>query len=385
MKIRKFLTLLLCVVLLVSNLAGAAFAEETTRIGVLIYDATDSEVIAFRHYYEDYIEQHYNVDFIYSEAIATAEEEVTAVENMIAQRCVAIISMSDQDRESCMTICEEAGVWFTIAAASLTDEQYEAMKDYTYYVGSIGPDMTLEEEVGYQMAKYYIDAGNTNFILYAGGYPYVTMHLYRTNGFIRAFEEAGAVYTPGANGSLGTFESDTFTIQTFDGFPTDAGAFFGTVSQMVSAEGVEVILTAALGVEFFAASVSQINPSIKIATVGAFSDAYKAAFDAEPAQCDYLAGKFASSIGPAFIATLNALEGNAFRTADGSAFRLNQDYWIATNTEEFDAMYELSADFENPAYDAETLNTMLVSQNPDVTYDDFAAFVSACSYEDLAR
>ncbi|MCK0472788.1 hypothetical protein [Halalkalibacter sp. APA_J-10(15)] len=356
--------------------------DEAIRIGVQIYDATDSEVVAFKRYYEDYIEDHYNVEFLFSESINTAEEEVTSTENFINQGVDAIISFSDQDRMAVIRRTEDAGVHYAIAAGTLSDEQYDQVKDNEYFVGSIGPSLEQEEQIGYDMAKHYLDEGYTNFLLYAGGYPYVDMHQMRTSGMIRAFEEAGVAYTPREDGQFGEFSGDGFTINTIAGFPDDSGAFFGTAGERVSETGLEVVLTAALGLEFFGTPIAQSGSDIQLATVSSFTEAYKGGFEA--GQVDYLAGKFASSIGPIFAAVYNAVNGDEdVARQEGGAFRLDQGYWVATTQDEFNEMYTLSNSIEEPAYTDELLNTVIKRFNEETTYQQFADLVESYEFSSI--
>lgn len=355
---------------------------ESYKIGVQIHDATDSEIVAFKEYYEDYIQDQYNVEFLFSGTIATAEEERTSAENFINQGVKAIISFSDSDRAAIIQMTEEAGIYYAVAAGTLGDELYNEVKDNEFYIGSIGPSLEDEEQVGYDMAKHYIDQGYTEYLLYGGGYDFVDMHKMRTNGMIRAFEEAGVVYTAADGGSLGSFESDEFTINTISGFPDDSGAFFGTVSERVGNQDLEVIVSAALGVEFFGTSLAQSGRDIKMGSVASFNEAYYEAFNAN--QIDYLAGKFASSIGPIFAAVHNAVNGDLDVVhPDDEAFRLDQGYWIADNLERFNEMYEVSNDTTNPAYTKELLDEVIKQYNEDVTFNEFQSFVERYSFDEI--
>lgn len=363
--------------------AGETVEEtESYSIGVQIHDATDSEIIAFKEYYEDYIQEQYNVEFLFSGTIATAEEERSSAENFINQGVEAIISFSDSDRASIIDMTEDAGIHYAVAAGTASDELYEDVQDNEFYVGSIGPSLEEEEQVGYDMARHFIDEGYTNFLIYGGGYDFVEMHKMRTDGMIRALEEEGVVYTED-NGSLGTFESDTFTINTMSGFPDDSGAFFGTVSERAGEEGLEVILTAALGVEFFGTPLAQSANDIKMGTVASFNDVYNDAFNA--GQVDYLAGKFSSSIGPIFAATHNAVLGDTdvVRNDNGNAFKIDQGYWIADNVDRFNEMYELSNDIDDPAYSKDLLDEVIKNNNSELTFADFESFVQQYSYDEI--
>ena len=68
------------------------------KIGVLVADATGAEALAFRSYYENYIQKQYNVTFMYSDELADAAAEASAIDNFIANNCKAIISFASADR-----------------------------------------------------------------------------------------------------------------------------------------------------------------------------------------------------------------------------------------------------------------------------------------------
>jgi hypothetical protein len=85
----------------------------------------------------------------------------------------------------------------------------------------------------------------------------------------------------------------------------------------------------------------------------------------------YLAGKYASSVGPIFAAVVNACNGNPIRTAEGYALSISQDYLVATDAASFDECY--SADQgDSPIISTEVLDTVV---GAGVTYEQFAAIV----------
>ena len=56
----------------------------------------------------------------------------------------------------------------------------------------------------------------------------------------------------------------------------------------------------------------------------------------------YLAGKYSSSVGPAFALVLNAINGNVIRDEQGNAVSLSQNYQVATDEATFDEFYTVS-------------------------------------------
>ena len=96
------------------------------------------------------------------------------------------------DRPAQIEQCDAAGIYYAVATGTLTDEEYEEFKNYEHYVGAIGPSLSIEFQVGYNMAAYYIDQGMTKFGMFGGAVPYRTdMHIYRAAGMLCAMVDKG--------------------------------------------------------------------------------------------------------------------------------------------------------------------------------------------------
>lgn len=374
-----------------TNKAGEETASvmdesKTVKMGILVSDSTTAEALAFRAYYEEYIQKQYNVEMMYSDELKDAAGEASAIDNFIANNCKAIISFSSFDRPAQLTQCADAGVYYAVATGTLTDEQYEAAKTNEFYVGAIGPDLMTEYQTGYDMAKYFLDNGKTKFAIFGGAIPYYTdMHIYRAAGMLTAMCEAGEGSYKGASdmdGIIGQIYADggieTGAIGNVElvgyvgGYDMD-DAWFGKCAEMAQTPELEVILAVGNGSDFFAASKGE---GVEIASVDAYADSYKEAMEA--GSLNYLAGKFSASIGPIFMATYSAVQGSPIRDAEGNALALSQGYWIATSAEEFNEYYAVDNSKENPAYTREMLDKLYAAN-----YEDFAAFVNAYSFEEI--
>lgn len=368
--------------------AGEPVMDEskTVKMGVLVSDATTAEALAFRAYYEEYIQSQYNVEFMYSDELKDAAAEASAIDNFIANNCKAVISFSSFDRPAQLTQCSDAGVYYAVATGTLTEEQYEEVKGNEYYVGAIGPDLMTEYQTGYEMAKYYLDQGKTKFAMFGGAIPYyVDMHIYRAAGMLTAMCEVGGGDYKGASDMAGIIGQiyadggvDTGAIGSVElagyvgGYDMD-DAWFGKCAEMAQTAGLEVILAVGNGSDFFAAAKGE---GVEIASVDAYADSYKEAMEA--GNLNYLAGKFSASIGPIFMATYSAVSGYPIRDAEGNALALSQGYWIATSAEDFNAYYAVDSSKEDPAYTKEMLDTLFGA-----SYEDFAAFVGAYSFDEI--
>ena len=397
--LKKVLVLLLSVLLTVSmfgcsnNNGGQGGKTDgiddntNVKIGVLVADATGAEALAFRAYYEEYIQKQYNVTFMYSDELADAAAEASAIDNFIANNCKAIISFASADRPAQIRKCAENKVYYAVATGTLSEEEYKEFKDNQYYVGAIGPDLYTEYLAGYNMAKYYLDKGMTKFAVFGGATPYyVEMHIYRTAGILVALCEAGNGNYNGASdmGSMiGTIYSmncqltpaqigSVELVSYIGGYDFD-DAWFGKLAEAANNPAVEVLLAVGSGLDTFAAFK---KPNQFLGTVDAYTaDAVKAM---EAGTLNYLAGKFSASIGPIFMATLSAVQGKPIRTANGEALALSQGYWVATSAEEAKNFYAVDSSTTDPAYTRTMLDKLFGA-----SYDDFAKFVGAYSFEEI--
>ncbi len=387
--LKRILCLALCMMLMLA--CAPAMAAGTVKIGVLVSDATSSEALAFRAYYTEYIAKAYNVEFIYSDELSDAAGEKSAIDNFIVNNCKAVISFSSFDRPAQIDQCEAAGIYYAVATGTLTDEQYEEYKDYEFYVGAIGPSMDIEFKAGYDMAAYYIDNGMTKFGMFGGGVPYyVDMHIYRAAGILTAMVEKGGegANYKGANnagaiigqiyadGGIDTGAIGNLELAAYVGGYDFNDAWFGKLAQMVGTEGIQAILTVGSGVDVLGGFIA--GSGVKLATVDSFTPAIKDAMD--NGILDYMAGKFAASIGPIFAATLNAVNGQPIRNSDGNALALGQGYWVATNSDQFAEYSAVDSSLTDPAYTKQILDQYAA---PGVNYEDFAAFVAQYAFDEI--
>ncbi|MBQ9825060.1 MAG: LacI family DNA-binding transcriptional regulator [Solobacterium sp.] len=393
---RKFFVLCLSFVMMLTLTAcssggGSADADptqKTVKIGVLVSDTTSAEALSFRSYYEKYIQSVYNVEFMYSDELTDAAAEQSAIDNFIANNCQAIISFASSDRPAQIEKCEQEGVYYAVATGTLTDDQYEQFKSYSHYVGAIGPDLAAEYQAGYDMAKHFLDQGYTKFGMFTGASVYFTeMHIYRAAGMLAAMCEAGKGDYSGATGYdiVGKIMADGGNVSTgkigsvevngvVSGYDFD-DAWFGKLAAVANDPNVDVLLAVGSGQTAFAG----FKPEGKM--LGDI-DCYTADSVAlmESGTLNYLAGKFSASIGPIFAATLSAVYGKPVRTAEGNALALSQGYWIATDAEMAKKYFEVDSSTTNPAYTKEKLDTLIGA-----SYDDFAKFVAAYSFEEIQK
>ena len=386
---KKLLVIVLAIAMVLSMAAcgSGSSANQEIKIGVIVADDTGSEALAFRSYYEDYIQKEYeNVTFMYSTKCENAAQEADAINNFIANNCKAVISFSSSDRPAQIELCQQNKVYYAVATGTLTDEEYETYKSYEYYVGAIGPDNATEYQAGYDMAKYYLDQGKTSFAMFGGATPYYTeMHIYRAAGMLAAMADAGGSSYEGANGMaiVGKIYEDNCEINTCDmgsvslvayvgGYNFD-DAWFGALAAAANS-GAEICLAVGSGETAFSGFVPD---GVTYGDIDAYTETNASYFAA--GKLSYMAGKFSSSIGPIFVATVSAVEGKPIRTDEGYALALSQGYWVATDEDTFNTYLASSSSVSAPAYTKEILDKYIGA-----SYSDFADFVAQYSYDEIS-
>lgn len=381
---KKLVSMLIVGTMAVSMLAGCGAKKETgsdksekkesAKIGVLVADVSGEEAQGFRSYYENYIADNYDVEFSYTDALESAEDEKAAIEKFASQGCQAIISFSSSDRAQQIETCEKYGVYYAVASGVLDDQQYETYKTYEHFVGQVGPSNETEFEAGKDMGVYYKEAGVSKVALYGAFVPN-PMHVYRVAGVL-----AGLGCTYG-----GASDMDAIVGQIFQDQTVDLSKVAGDVEVVAYLQGYgdtttdelnaaiqktpDAFISVGMATTFFAQSLNEAG--ISFSDIDSFTATNETAM--KEGKLTYLSGKYSSSIGPVFALVMNAIDGNVIRDEDGNAPSISQKYLVATDVETFDKYY-VSDNGDSPIYDKETLDN-IIGEN--VTFDDVKTLVES--------
>ena len=391
-KFVKLFVVALCTMALTITAAFSLTAcggnNKAVKIGVLVADASGAEALAFRNYYENYVEKNYDVDFVYSEEIGdNTTKEMEELDKLLAENCKAIISFASCDRPAQITKCEESKVYYAIATGTLSDEDYATYKTKKYFVGQVGPSTFTEYSVGLAMGQYYKsltgDAAVDSIALYVG-FP-APEHVARTAGILTGLGMTYSAFGQPLSGMDiigGIYGQDNGTANLNNIQTGESGITVTTVLSMAPGAGLDEPLQAMLagskpdallGVGMVSAFMSaQLNQKqIPYSDVDAFTSANKTNF--ESGSMKYLAGKYGSSVGPVFALVMNALNGNVIRNADGHAVSLDQGYMVAKSATEYNTNYTKESG-DSPIYSKEVLDT-IIGEN--VTYQQVADLVAS--------
>ena len=170
---KKILSLTLCAALLggmSTSVCAAAedYSEgEIHTIGVAMYDPDSAEMEMFGDYYRDYIEEGFPVKFNFSGKITDAQSECDFIEEAKENGAEGIISFAGfaDGLQDVIKTCEKEEMYYALGSNSVSDENYEAIKDNPWYMGSVGPELEAVYEAGCDMTNFFLDKGAGNIVI----------------------------------------------------------------------------------------------------------------------------------------------------------------------------------------------------------------------------
>ena len=334
------------------------------KIGVLVQDVSGEEALGFRSYYENYIADQYGVTFTYTDELKDAASEKSAIEKFASQGYQAVISFSSNDRALQIETCEE----------TLDQEQFEKYKTDEYFLGQVGPSMDTEYEAGVEMGKFFADKGIKTAAIYGAFIPN-PMHVYRTAGVLAGLglSYGGATTEEDVVGlifadqgiDLSKISGDIKIVSYLQGYGDTTTDEINAAIQAAP----EAFISVGMATTFF---TQQLNAAgIEFSDIDSFTKSNGEAIT--NGKLVYLAGKYSSSVGPAFALVMNAINGNVIRDAQGNAVSLSQNYQVATDSETFDKFYK-NDNGDNPIYSRDTLDQII---GDTVTFDTINEVVAS--------
>ncbi len=361
------------------NAAGDTSAKESkkqsdVKIGVLVQDVSGEEALGFRAYYEDYIADQYGVTFTYTDELTDAASEKSAIEKFASQGYQGVISFSSNDRALQIETCESNQIYYAVAAGMLDDDQYEQYKGNEYFLGQVGPSMETEYQAGIDMGKFFADKGIKTVAMYGAFIPN-PMHVYRVAGVLSGL---GLSYD-------GSTDEAEVVGKIFADQGVDPSKVSGDIEMVAYLQGYgdtttdeinaaiqaapDAFISVGMATTFF---TQQLNAAgIEFSDIDSFTKSNGEAITS--GKLVYLAGKYSSSVGPAFALIMNAINGNVVRDADGNAVSISQNYQVATDEATFDEFYKTD-NGDNPIYNKETLDKII---GDSVTCDDITKLVES--------
>lgn len=240
--------------------------EETIKIGVEVYDTTDQSVLGYREYF-DYLSRYYNLEFIFSESISSAEQELEFVNNCAAAGCKGYVGGYNISMDTVVRRVTEMGMYYWGVERGLD----ETFKDNEYYLGGFVPVVDGSEVegngdflLGYELAYSLAEGGCAHVAFCNGGADFgIPMFIDRQAGFFAGIEAAQA------DGYAVAFDPSADIVSGWPG--TDE--FAARQSQVITGD-YDAVAASFSGVEVWLQPIIDAGKmgAVKLAGVGAVTD-----------------------------------------------------------------------------------------------------------------
>lgn len=387
---KKLLAVLLTLALVLglSACAAPSDAEPLTKhkIGVAVYDLSDSQVMAFRNYLENYIAASFeDVEFVYSMSIRNQEEAMDFLRGCIDSGVEGILNCNSYDLEKEAALCAENGVYMLCPSSTVAPEMFSRVAQNSYFLGYFGPGPEMEYAAGYDMGKYFASQGyGDSYFLLNGGAPMGnTMHKSRTMGILDALQESyGVAFSRSveelASGNTVTVTAGDLTVHICGGYLGIPEVCEGAKAFYAANPCESVLSVIPVG------ELADFVGTARLGIIDCYSEENARLFSA--GKLSYVCGKYSSIIGPGFAAMYNAVTGHAdaFRE-QGKAFRIQQGFWTSADIDDYFAKYALSSGIALNAYSVEDLMGVIAEYNPDATLSDLQNLAAAWDFAAAAE
>ena len=380
------LALLLCLGLAACGSARTETPRHTTepvhKIGVIVYNTGDDEVIGFREYLQGYIQDNFEmVKFVYSDSIQNKEQELAFIQRACDDGVEGFMSFLSHDLAAEVALCEKNKAYYMLASGTVQDEAFDAVADNPWFIGMFGPGRAFEFQAGADLARFFAeqDYGARYFILSGGAAMGNEMHYQRTLGILNAFAAHYDVSFSQSREELArtdkpvTLELDKLTVTICPGYVSREN-YLETAKKAYAEGTYDAVLSVLPPVEMATAI-----GNTPLGVVDAYHTRNLQLFTNGPLK--FVIGKYSSVVGPAFALMLNAVTGYAedFRNG-GKAVRVTQGFWTSESMEDYVEKYTLASSASKNAYNFDDLSRVIRLYNPDANLVDLVALAEACSF-----
>ena len=334
-----------------------------------------------------------------SDKISSGEDELAFIESMEKQGAQGIISFYGLDPAAAAARCEEAGMYYMLGSGTISDENYQAAAESGSFLGTVGPDPAAEYKAGKDMGEYFAGKGLKSYLVVTVGAQQENfMHLSRAEGILDGLEESlglsfgdsrEALYSQEENTALETGNPEV-SVTLCPGYLSSEAGVANLEAALQQGHYDGILSTASLS-----GAMDEIldwedgqEKDVQIGMVDCFSAENAELVKEKDAfgqpRLNYVAGKYASMIGPAFAIMYNAVTGHPeANSLGGKAVRYYQGFWTARDKGEFLENYSYTQDQYENAYSNQDLMDVIYEFNENTSGEDLKALTEAYTVEDV--
>lgn len=344
--------------------AGELYPAQPIKICVETFDPADTQYQGVQQYLNSLADEVFNVEYIFSEKIESAEQELQFIENCAAAGGKGLLAYYNVSKAQAVAKATELEMYYWGLAEE--SDVYEANKTNPYYLGSV----TLGQgdyEGMYQVTKAILDQGRTKLVFANGGADFgVTMFVNRKAGFQAAVDEAIAA-------------GQTVEVTEVPGFPNES--WFAAQGAAL-AKDIDAVVTS-FSADVWVQPIAAANKTDQV-IVGAFggiTDFYKQAFDSGVVSA--IAAEPTERFGIGVAQIINAVDGNAAALQqDAAPTNLPEELWVIKSKEEYDKIATFEAGEGRMQY-SERLLDLIKNLNPNAGIATLQELIEAYSLESI--
>ena len=332
--------------------------------------------------------------------------EIAFIRAMKLQGVKGIISFYGQDIQKIVEACDEEEMYYVLGSGSISDEDYEKVKNSFYFLGSVGPDAKADYEAGYNMADYFADADTSSYIVLTGGASVGNyMHLQRSIGVLEGLaEKEGLSYSEDVEKLAASEETtvvdsgkDDISITICPGYMTTPKGINNLKHAFVDGNYDAVLCTFNVDeiMKTITSKEEEQNSNIKVGTVDCFSqenhDAVNSEDSFENPKIDYVAGRMCihGRAGADLLILQDAHARHILRRIQMMQIpiqvRLYQGFWSASDKDTFNELYGYTQDIYENAYSCADLMEVSEAYTTDTTPDKLKVLTEAYKVEDAEK
>lgn len=339
--------------------ADGLYPAAPVKICVETFDPSDSQYKGVQDYLNGLSKSVFNVEYIYSEAIASAEQELQFIENCAAAGGKGVIAYYNVSKAQVVAKASELGLYYWGVGEEA--DVVSQFKDDPHYLGSVilGEG---DRDGMYAATKALIDQGKTKLIYASGGADFgVTMFVNRLAGFQAAVDEAKAA-------------GKQIDVTIVPGFPDDSWFAAQGAALAKDVDGV----VGSFGAEVWAQPITAANKAdkIKVASFGSINDFYKQMFGAGLVTA--IAAEPPERFGIGVAQIINAVDGNAAALQDGGPTNAVEPLWVVTSPDEFNAISTFESGDGRVQF-SKQLTQLVKNLNPDANVDSLKSLIDLYS------
>ena len=304
--------------------------EEKVLIGVECFDTTDEQFLEIQEYYE-YLTEYYNISFMYSESIASAEAELDFISSCASAGAKAIIGFYNVTEVEAAQQAIDQGMYYW------GTEYYDELAGNEMYLGAYEfagseNDKNGDYLAGYELGYGLASAGVSHILYCNGGASFgVQMFIDRQEGFNAGVEAAQA------EGSEAVYDPANDVIEGWPGTDEYTAAQSSALSS--DYDGIATSFNAATWFQPIADAGK--SDAVKLAAIGEAEETYYESVNS--GQMVTLVYDCEEVVFGHVIATIiNAVNGDIdlTRSEDGKAGAIKVHRWVVTSAEEYNAIYD---------------------------------------------